>query len=173
MPASTETPWWYYSKVLQNIRVRYMNYQSHNDTLYQTLIAQLRRDRPWGKAYVSNLLEMQKIASPIGAKMILVNLPGLCRKESRDTSEYELIISRTRVTTENFDYWVEIKLFVAALLKELGREHGIQVIDVSSAFESFSGAQRIELFTDEMHFSDAGAREVANAIYQAMASGVK
>jgi len=74
------------------------------------------------------------------------------------------------VTPESFDFYVELKAFTTALLKDLGHERGIKVIDVSAYFESFSGSQRVALFEDEMHFSDAGAREVAEAIYQSLAT---
>ena len=104
--------------------------------------------------------------------MILVNLPGLCRKESRETSEYDVIISRSRVTPENFDFWVEVKSFEGALLADVAATTGMPLVDVSAAFDKFSGVQRLELFEDEMHLSDAGAREVAEAINRAMASGI-
>ena len=141
--------------------------------MYEDRIGQLRRDSPWARAYVNNLLEMHRVSSSIGARMVLVNLPGLVRKEGRDTSEYDLIVDRTRVTPENFDYWVEVKLFVSALLEDVAASTGMQLIDVHAAFDSFSGVQRVDLYTDEMHFTDAGAREVAEAIHQAMASGVE
>lgn len=170
--ASTKAPWWYYSAVLQNLRIRYLVRTAHDARRYENLMTRLRRGSPWSTAYVSNLLEMRRVASSIGARMILVNLPGLCRKESRDTSEYDLIVSRTRVTPENFDFWVEVKSFEGGLLADVAASAGMQLIDVSAAFEAFSGVQRLELFEDEMHFTDAGAREVAEAINRAMASGV-
>ena len=170
--ASVETPWWYQSAVLQNLRARYLARTAQDARYHDDLITRLRRDSPWSKAYVTNLLEMHRVASSIGARMILVNLPGLCRKESRETSEYDVIISRSRVTPENFDFWVEVKSFEGALLADVAATTGMPLVDVSAAFDKFSGVQRLELFEDEMHLSDAGAREVAEAINRAMASGI-
>lgn len=166
LPASTSTPWWYHSAVLQNVRIRTMARMNHDPRRHARLLANLKRDSAWSQAYVMNLLEMNRIASAIGARTMLVNLPGLPRNPtSRGKDEYDLIIKNTRVTPENFDYWVAVKDYETALLADVGHEHGIPVIDVSRAFDQFSGAQRLSLFVDEMHLNDAGAREVAVAIH--------
>lgn len=164
-----DTPWWYHSAILQNLRIRYLRYQETNSAVYEKYAESLgtARTSPWGMAYEQNLLEMNAIASRVGAKLILVNLPGLCRKESRMSHEYELILKRTRVTRENFDFWVSVKGFVTAEFERMGREHGIETIDVNSYFGRFSNEHRVGLFTDEMHLTDAGARAVAEAISKA------
>jgi lysophospholipase L1-like esterase len=166
---SAELPWWAHSILLQNLRVRYLVHKSNDEALYKSWIAGLRRDQPWAKAFEQNLLAMQAIARDIKAEMVLVNLPGLCRKESRDSGEYEMIIRKTRVTPASFDFYVSLKGFISDFLYDIGRGHGMTVSDVSSYFENFSDSQRLALFTDEMHASTAGSAEIAEAVYLCLA----
>lgn len=166
---SAEPPWWSHSTLLQNLRIRYLVHKSSNEALYKSWIAGLRRDEPWAKTFEQNLLAMRAIARDLKAEMVLVNLPGLCRKESRDSSEYEMIVRKTRVTLASFDFYVSLKAFISSFLYDIARDHDMTVSDVSSYFENFSDAQRLALFTDEMHANTAGSGEIATAVYLCLA----
>lgn len=111
---------------------------------------------------------MKRVADEINADVMLVNLPGLCRTKPADSNEVELVVERTRVTRENFPLWAELKDFETELFQEIGFEHGMRVIDVHREFERFSGALRLELFTDEMHMTAYGTYETAAAVARAL-----
>ncbi len=157
--------WFNYIKVFENLYIRYRVYQDSGEAYHKQRRLNLKRDKPWVNSFIRNLLAMRAIASEIHAEMVLVNLPGLCRKESLNSSEYKMIIDRTRVNPASFPFWVELKNFVSDLLRDIGRQQECQVIDVHQHFEAFSGAQRLALFTDEMHATAPGAEEIAKAVY--------
>ena len=112
---------------------------------------------------------MHEAAAAMGAEAVLVSLPGLCRREALGTPEYGLIVrSSHRVTPANFPLWADMKRFVGDLFQDVGRRTGMKVIDVQGAFASFSGEDRLALFSDEMHASREGAEEIAQAVARAM-----
>ena len=161
--------WWNYVKVFENLWVRWDVYQSEDKGQQDFLRRHLRRDTPWAHTFSRNLVGMQKVASQVGAEAVLVNLPGLCRREALGTEEFQQVVEKTRVTAANYSLWMEVEEFVAGLLWDVGREAGMRVIDVSDHFRTFSDARRLALFMDEMHVTQAGARETATAVHQALA----
>ena len=53
-----------------------------------------------------------------------------------------------------------------SLLRDFGQETNIQVIDVHDHFESFGGAERLEMLDDNVHMNARGHRETAQFIRQ-------
>lgn len=162
-------PWWYHSALLQNLRIRYLASKDNDANLHQSWTANLQRDAAWAQTYVSNILEMLEIRQEITkAKIVLINLPGLCRDENTTSVEYRLIIGNTRVSSANYVLWVRLKRFISNLLHDLGRKHGVEVVDVHRYFEQFAELRRLELFADEMHTTKLGSEQIAQAIYRAV-----
>lgn len=166
-PIPDETPWWASLKILHNLRVRYLQYK-FDEAEYRSWRDELRRDREWVSAYQRNVLAMKTIASGIGATTILLNLPGLCRRSSIGTEEYEAAIVGGRASRAGFPWFAESKEFMSGLMADLSRDHDLLLIDASAYFEQFSGADRFALFGDEIHYSDAGSEEVAQAVFLAL-----
>jgi len=102
---------------------------------------------------------------------MLVNLPGLARAKETESLEARLIVERTRMTERNIPFFVEFKEFETKLSREIGRQHGIGVVDVHGHFDVFADYKRVEMFTDEMHLTANGTRETAEAIARALAGG--
>jgi len=168
-PKLNKKRWWLYSAVLQNLNIRYIGFQKKSVSRYKSKIKNMQRDKYWARRFEQHILEMQDIASDINARIMLVNLPGLCRKEA-DALEKELILNKTRVNASNFPYWVKLNKFISNMFNDLDREHEMQVVDVHSCFNKFSGLRRVVLFIDEMHFSEEGSEEVAKCIYSSLNS---
>lgn len=163
-PIPDETPWWASFKILHNFRVRYLQ-SKFDESEYRSWISELRRDRDWVAAYTRNLLAMRTIASEVGAAMVLVNLPGLCRRESLGSAEYQAIVTSGGASRAGFPWFVELKEFMAGLMADLSRDHDLPLIDVSASFDRFSGTERRGLFSDEIHYSEAGSEKVAEAVF--------
>jgi lysophospholipase L1-like esterase len=130
----------------------------------------LRPDEYWAIAYKRNLIKMSTLSRRIGAEMVLVSLPGLCRPAALGTPEYSLIVENTRANPASFPYWVRMKQFTASTLQEVAGAEGVEMIDVSDYFERFSNADRLRLFVDEMHTTKDGSEQIANAIYAYLAA---
>ena len=168
-PQLNKRRWWLYSVVLQNLHIRYLGFRDKSVSRNKLKIKNMQRDKYWARRFEQNILEMQDIASGINARIVLVKLPGLCREEA-DALEKEFILNKTRVNASNFPYWVKLKKFVSNMFNDLDREHGMQVVDVHSCFNKFSGLRRVVLFIDEMHFSEEGSEGVAKCIYSSLNS---
>ena len=166
-PKLSKKRWWLCSAVLQNFHIRYLGFRNKSVSSYKSKIKNMQRDKYWARRFEQNILEMQDIASGINARIVLVKLPGLCREEA-DALEKEFILNKTRVNASNFPYWVKLNRFVSNMFNDLSREHEMQMVDVHSFFNKFSGMCRVVLFTDEMHFSEEGSEEVAKCIYSSL-----
>lgn len=161
---ASSRPWWYRSKILQNAWIRWVRFQDRSEARWRDNLTRLSPDQHWAVAYKRNLIEMSALSRQIGAKMILVSLPGLCRA-AFDTTEYSMIIENTRANPASFPYWVRIKQFASATMQDVARTEGLGLLDVSAYFERFSNMERLKLFVDEMHTTKDGSEEIANAIY--------
>lgn len=160
-PVLRKKPWWYHSALLQNLRVRYLRSQDYSRHHHESIRSRLSRDKRWAHALFENVAAIQAIADEKGAQVILVNLPGLCRRAGMKGEEYRRVLQETRVTPLNYPVWVEFNEFERIFFKEMGESMEIPVADIAGGFEAFSGPRRVELFVDEMHVTSKGAAEVA------------
>jgi len=169
-----EQPWWYQFALFQNLAIRYSLWQRNKRDYWGPRFLKLNRNEQWAKVYERNIVVMNEISRQIGARLILVNLPGLCRERAIVPGEYEEIIRRDmHISADSFPFWIAVKSFESAFLRDLGCHHDIPVIDVHRSFEMFSGRQRVDLFTDEMHHSAQGTEQIAEAIRIALVQGVR
>ena len=168
---SSRKPWWRHVKITENIWIRLTGLESADPGHQQRLRKELRFDKPWARACVRNLTEMDAAAREMGAEMVLVDLPGLCRFGVEEGSEeFRAVVERTRVTAANYPFWAELKGVMSGLFREVSRRQGVPVADAGKHFDLFTGPARVDLFTDEMHVNRRGAAEVAEAVHLALAS---
>ncbi len=158
-------PWWRKVKIIENLWVRSMSAEASDAGHQEKIRAELRRDRAWARACERNLAEMQDICREMGAEMVLVDMPGLCRPGvAPDSEEFRSVVGRTRVTPANYPSWADMKTLMSGLFSDMGRERGIRVAGVSREFDAFTGPGGVDLFTDEMHPSRSGAEKVASTV---------
>lgn len=157
-------PWWSYSALLQNLRIRFLNLQDSSKGYREAVMSRLRPDARWADLFRKNTAAIQAAAAEQGTAVALVDLPGLCRRTGSSGEEYREVVDRTRVNDANYLFWVELKELDTAIAKEMGKKLQVPVIGVSSDFEVFSGADRANLFTDEMHLTPEGADQVARSV---------
>ena len=169
-PLATARPWWHGVKILQNAWIRWVRFQDRSEMRWGNNLAHLRPDEYRAIVYKRNLIKMSYLSRKIGAQMMFVNLPGLCREAAFGSPEYSVIVENTRANPASFPYWVKIKQFAASTLQEVGRTEGVGTIDVSGYFERFSSTDRLRLFVDEMHTTKDGSEQIANAIYAYLAA---
>ncbi len=157
--------WWLNFALMENAYVRFLVHKSHSNEKFIKYTEGLKLDTDYTEVFRDNIINMHNIASKINAEMALVNLPGLCRDVSVKSYEYDIILKRTRVTDASFPFFYKLKKFISTLLNGISNDIGVDFIDVSSGFNSFSEEKRLELFVDEMHFTEKGSDEVAKYIY--------
>lgn len=163
-PRVPRRPWWYRVKLFQNVRIRVLRSLDFNRSYMEACRRRLSADERWARRMADNLQEMHRAASALGAGLALVDFPGLCRRES----EAREVTEKTRVTPQNYLYWVEMKELVSALLRQAGEELRVPVLSVHRDFEALFGPDRLALFIDEMHVNEKGAERIAQAIGRAL-----
>ncbi|GEM_PF-7071856 len=162
-------PWVRRVKIFENLWIRFDNLKDADRGTQEKLRKKILRDSRWADSFVRNLKEMDRVCRGMGAVLLLVDLPGLCRRGAApDSEEFRAVLSGTRVTPAGWPLWVDLKGMMSGLFQEVSHETGIPVIDVSGRFEVFTGPERVALFMDEMHASKPGAREIARAVHQAL-----
>jgi lysophospholipase L1-like esterase len=165
---SEEKRWWHHSVIAQNLRIRFLQWKYGNEKLYEEWTQSLRRDQPWAKVFKRNIVSMGSIARQMGADFVLINLPGLCRETDVLGEEYRLIVTGTRVKPANFAFYTKLKEHVGVFLYEIGAEMNVEVINVEEDFHVFKGKDRTALFTDEMHTTALGSREIAKSVHRGL-----
>ena len=162
-------PWWRHSKVAENLWIRAGRLEASDVRHQEKLRQELRRDRTWARACERHLVEMQALCREIGAEMVLVDMPGLCRPGAApDSEEFRAVVDRTRVTPANYPFWADMKVLMSGMFSDIGREQGVRVAGVSREFDTFTGPERVDLFVDEMHPNRRGAEKVALAVERSL-----
>ena len=161
---SIERPLWSHVKIFENLRSRYLNYQTRNERTIRNMTAGLRDDAAWAIGLRHHILEMNNAAERIGARVVVIALPGLCRPRDLASPAGPAIVRLASDDERLCRFWAALNEFEAKLFLDLGDDSGIPVINVREAFERFESHERTRLFTDVMHLTVTGSRETAAAV---------
>ena len=160
-------PGWAHFKILENFRVQYLNRVGYDQSLMRTFQERARLDAPWVPVLTGRLREMVEAARANKTEPVFVHLPGLCR-ETAPREERELVQSDTaliiRILPEHYQLWAKMNTVLGQIDEQMGRELGVQTIDVHRSFDRFSNDYRLSLFVDEIHMTALGHLEAAKVI---------
>jgi hypothetical protein len=119
------------------------------------------------KIYVNNLIKADKISKAFGANFIAFYQPMLYFKEVSSVSDEEKSYFRKGGGRGKFAR--EMRKIIIDRIEKARREYGIEIVDLSSIFESESNW----IFTDMIHIKQEAKQIVAQAIYDNIIKVIK